>query len=338
MQTIAREIVGEVPLCDPAGRLNPEAVGWSRHPVHICNLKGRFLRKKQWDYWCITSDRLAFSATIANVDYMAIGAAYLLEYGTKRFVEKTVTRPFSRTPTMPPTVSGDIDLEHGRLALSFRSTPTGVQMEVRSDDFGGKRLHAEFRIVRPLGHQTLNVVVPWDSKTFQFTSKQHCLPTTGTVTWGPETFVFSPETSFACLDFGRGIWPYRTAWNWAAFSGRSGKDVIGINMGAKWTDGTGMNENGIVLNGALHKVFDDILFEYDRRNVTAPWRMKTVSSDTIDLTFMPFYDRATATNLLILRSAVHQCFGYYSGVLKIDERSVRVDRVVGWAEEHLARW
>jgi len=104
MQTIAREIVGEVPLCDPAGRLNPEAVGWSRHPVHICNLKGRFLRKKQWDYWCITSDRLAFSATIANVDYMAIGAAYLLEYGTKRFVEKTVTRPFSRTPTMPPTV------------------------------------------------------------------------------------------------------------------------------------------------------------------------------------------------------------------------------------------
>ena len=40
-------------------------------------------------------------------------------------------------------------------------------------------------------------------------------------------------------------------------------DEVGLNMGAKWTDGTGMNENGILLNGCLHKIHEDIVFEYD---------------------------------------------------------------------------
>ena len=42
------EIIEPVNLCDPEGNLNPEAVGWSRHPLHHCNLRGHWPRKKRW--------------------------------------------------------------------------------------------------------------------------------------------------------------------------------------------------------------------------------------------------------------------------------------------------
>ncbi len=338
MQTISNEICSPVMLCSADGRLNPDAIGWSRQPLHVCNLKGRFGRKKRWDYWCITSDRLAFSATIANVDYMAIGSACLLLFDSNRFATQTTIKPFPRTPVMPPVVSGDVIHAHKKLSLAFHSIGTGVRIAVRSEALGGQPLNARLDIFRPEGHESLNVVVPWNPRTFQFTSKQHCLPTGGTIVWGRETFTLDPGAAFACLDYGRGIWPYRTTWNWAAFSGRAGQDIVGINMGGRWTDGTGMNENGILLNGRLHKIFDDILFEYDRTDFMAPWRMRTGTTPVVDLTFAPFYDRAEATNLLLLSSSVHQVFGRYTGTLRVDDRVIRVEGLLGWAEEHIARW
>ena len=304
----------------------------------MCNLKGRFLRKKKWDYWCILGNRFLFSATIAHVDYMALAAIYFLEYETKRFAEQIVAKPFARRPKMPETVTGPIHFKGRGLRISFDPAETGLHMTVSSSKFGGRPFAADLTIERPEGHESLNVVVPWNATTFQFTSKQHCLPTTGTLEWGKETLAFEQDRAFATLDYGRGIWPYRTAWNWGTFSGRSGPDTVGINIGAKWTDNTGMNENGIFLNGRLHKVFDDIRFDYDRADFMAPWTIKTVSTDAVDLRLTPFYDKASAANLLILRSDAHQVFGHYSGTLQVDGRAIHIENVVGWAEEHVARW
>ncbi|MFA6242349.1 MAG: DUF2804 domain-containing protein [Candidatus Hydrogenedentales bacterium] len=325
-------------LCDGAGRLNPDAVGWSRRPFHTCNLRGRFPRKKKWDYWCIVGERFLFSATIANLDYLSIGAAYLLEYDSKRFAEDVAVRVLTRSPAMPESVEGSIQFEHANMRLAFECTGNGLHLSVQSRSFAGKPLNVSLDIARPADVESLNVVIPWSRSRFQFTSKQHCLPAEGTIAWGEETFTFSPGSAFACLDYGRGVWPYRTTWNWAGFSGRSGNDTFGVNMGAKWTDNTGMNENGIIVNGRLHKILDEIVFEYDDGDFMQPWRMKSRSSDTVRLEFNPFYDRADDSNFLIVRSSVHQVFGRYWGTLRADGRAIAVNGVVGWAEEHRARW
>ena len=109
-------------------------------------------------------------------------------------------------------------------------------------------------------------------------------------------------------------------------------------MGAKWTDGTGMNENGILYNGRLHKIHEDILFEYDDKDFMRPWRMRTMSSDMVRLEFVPFYEKAGSVNLAVIRSKTHQMFGRYSGTLTIDGATIPIDNMVGWAEEHRARW
>ncbi|MBX7254759.1 MAG: DUF2804 domain-containing protein [Candidatus Hydrogenedentes bacterium] len=318
--------------------MNPEAVGWSRHPVHVCNLRGFYPRKKKWDYWCIVGDRFLFSTTIAHIDYLSVGALYFLEYASNRYAEHVVVKPFARTPIMPETVEGSIQFEQKDTRIAFESAETTVRLSIHADSFAGQPLDAAIEIVRPAEHETLNVVIPWSPTRFQFTSKQHCLPSRGTIRWGNETFELVPDAAFACLDFGRGIWPYRTTWNWAAFSGYSGSDVIGVNMGAKWTDNTGMNENGILLNGRLYKLFDEVAIEYDCRDFMRPWRMNSESSDAIRLTFVPFFERADDTNLFVVRSTTHQTFGRYQGTIRVEDRTIPVDGIVGWAEEHRARW
>jgi len=99
-----------------------------------------------------------------------------------------------------------------------------------------------------------------------------------------------------------------------------------------------MNENGVILNGVLHKVFDDALLEYDTGSFMKPWRLRTLGTDEVDLVLTPFYERAQTTNLPILRSEAHQVFGRYSGTLRVAGRTIEVYDVVGWAEEHIARW
>ena len=66
------ELTSPIDLCLPNGRLNPAAVGWSRTPLHRCNLNGRWPRKKRWNYWAITTDTHLFSVTVTNLDYAGL--------------------------------------------------------------------------------------------------------------------------------------------------------------------------------------------------------------------------------------------------------------------------
>ena len=334
----APEITGTVRLCLDNGRLNPDAVGWSRQPLHVCNLRGRLFRKKRYEYWCVMGERFLFSPTIANIDYAAFGNAYFLDYASKRVADATALRLFDRGFPMPDTVAGDVVFAKRGFRLAFVDTSFGRRIEFDADSVSGLPMTARLDIRRPASHETLNVLVPWNDRTFQFTSKQNTLAATGFVRWGSEEFTFAPEETWAVLDFGRGIWPYRTRWNWSAFSGRCGTRTVGVNMGAKWTDGTGANENGICIDGKLHKLHEDVIFEYTPPDFMRPWRIHTRNTDAIDLEFVPFHEKRSRANLGILSASTVQCFGRFKGVLRAGGETFTVADFRGWAEEVAMRW
>ncbi len=59
----------------------------------------------------------------------------------------------------------------------------------------------------------------------------------------------------------------------------------------------------------------------------------------LDLEFVPFLERVAHTDLLVISSEVHQMFGRYRGtVCAGDGRLIRLEDLVGWAEEHHAHW
>jgi hypothetical protein len=322
-----------VKLCDESGRLNPDAVGWSRKPLHACNLKGRWPRKKKWNYWCITSDKFAFSVTVANVDYLALGAAYFIDFETKQLTEWNTAAPLGIGCRMPDGVEENIAFHHPQMKLIFTHVKNLLHIHAAA-----KKLKADITIEEPAGHETLNVVVPWDRGTFQFTSKQNTLPVSGTVEIGGKAYVFSHDNSFACLDFGRGIWPYRAKWNWSSCSGRDGKDIIGLNLGGMWTDGTGSTENGVCVNGKLYKISEDVKFQYNTKNFMEPWKIFTPDSETVNLAFAPFFEKKSGINLFFLMADTHQMFGAFSGTVKTNESTVKFGNIIGWAEQHISQW
>src|SRR3990172_1165694 len=330
-----REITEAVNLCDSRGRLLPAAVGWSRRPLHTCNLSGHPLRKKRWNYWCITSDSYLFSVTLASVDYLGMAFAYFLEYDTGRFVEKTVTVPFGRGCVLPDTVRGDVFLSHRDMSLRFAEEGDQTAIHVESPSFGGSSFSADFLVERPAGHETLNAVIPWSADRFHFTSKQNCLPASGAVSLGGDVFEFASGNAFACLDYGRGVWRYATSWNWGSLSATQGGRTIGLNLGGSWTDGTGATENAILVDGRISKVSEDVSFLYDRSDFMKPWRIRTERSERIDLRFEPVFERVARTNLLLLRSEGHQMIGRYSGAVVPDEGGpVQIEGLLGWVEQH----
>ena len=333
------EITSPVDLCDGRGNLNPAAVGWSRQPLHNCNVSGHGPRKKRWNYWCLNTDSLLFSATIADVDHYVLAFVYLFDFGSRRLIERTAILPAGALE-LPPHARADAVFEQGECRVAFTEEKRGTRISVEWPDFGDAPLTVDLLAERASSHETMNVVIPWSRERFQFTSKQNCLPVTGTISLGDERMRLArKDAAFACLDFGRGVWKYRTAWNWGSAStalpdGRA----LGLQFGAKWTDGTGMTENAIFLDGRISKLSEDIPFVYDERDFMKPWRIKATSK-RVDLRFVPFHERVAKAKTGLLSSEVHQMFGYYDGFVAPDggER-IAVDHVFGWIEEHKARW
>src|SRR5207249_7429677 len=262
------------------------------------------------NYWAVTSNDLLFSATIADIERLQLAGAYIFDRQTQRHIENTVLQP-PNTITSPETIAGDMVIEHPDMRVALTDDGSGTRIRVAAADFGGMRLQADIAVERPEGHETLNVVIPWTDAQFQYTSKQNTLPASGYVQLDDERLDFAAP-SFGCLDYGRGVWPEHTVWNWGSASGIQGGQTIGLNLGGQWTDGSGMTENGICVDGRLTKVSEDLIFQYNRALMMKPWRVRTTVTDRIDLLFQPEFERATVSGSREGNyTDAHQMFGSY---------------------------
>ena len=313
-----KEILESVDLCDGNGNIQDESIGWSRNPVFNCNITGNWLRKKKWNYWCITNDECLFSITISNIDYVGMAFVYFLDFKTQKFIKKTIISPFGRGHSMPEKVRETVTFRHPKMGLYFIEEENVTRIVAKCIDFMGELMEANFKVIYPEGHESLNVLVPLSKKTFQFTSKYECLPVKGELMVGEKVYSFNPSNTLACLDFGRGILPYNVRWNRANASGIVNERSIGITLGANWSDGSGMTENCIIVDGKITKLSEDILFEYDSKDFMKPCKVKTSITNRINLEFVPFYKRIAKANILILKSEVHQIVGHFSGSIETD--------------------
>ncbi|MGB6056840.1 MAG: DUF2804 domain-containing protein [Microthrixaceae bacterium] len=348
--TDENEITGPVDLCIPDGdALNPEARGWSRTPLHRANMRGVWGRTKRWDYWAVLAGDLAFGLVYADVDYLGLASVWWgsLADGTSGGTDVAI--PFARGMKLPE-ISGAFPLSFANKKLRLRiedgpgvaagEGPT-TRLIAAWTERGGVPASFEFEIRRPAGHESLNVVIPWSDTRFNFTTKDQALPATGNFTVGGETTSIGGDGSpaWGVLDVGRGRWPYSTIWNWGGGAGiATTGEVVGIQFGAKWTEGTGYTENGVTVDGRLHKIGRELLWEYSWDRPMDPWRV-TDPEGALDLTLTPRFDKHGSTNAILLRTEVHQVFGTWSGtVVSEDGRTLQIDQAQGFAEESRNRW
>ncbi|MFG3191226.1 DUF2804 domain-containing protein [Streptomyces omiyaensis] len=321
------ELTSPVDLCLPDGRLNPASVGWTRRPLHLANLRG-WGRTKRWEYWGVVTPDHVVGLVASSLDYAGVHGLYVLERATGRETTVDAVVPLARGVRFPArSGEGEVSVRGGGLEVTIRQRPDGSSIRAAG---GGVRLDVEVPL--PEGHESLGVVVPWSRTRFQYTVKDVGRPVHGTLTVRGRTHEVGGAGSFAVLDHGRGRWPYAMTWNWAAGAapGRA------IQLGGKWTAGTGVTENALFVDGRLHKIGEELRWSYDRSDWLRPWRIR---GERVEVRFRPFHERVARTNLGVVAGETHQCFGHFSGrALTDDGTETSLDGLVGWAEEARNRW
>ena len=335
-----REIVEPVNLCLKSGKLNEDSVGFSRHPLQNCQIPGHWPRKKRWNYWCIMDADYLVSLTVSNLDYASVCFVYWLQRSRDRFEEFTNIGLLGQGVQQGDLVEDPAGFSSSGMELIFQQEPGSEDWQIQGNvkKKGEPIFEADLRVFNPSATESLNVVVPWNLSEFQFTSKRIGLRSEGTIKCSAGQHTFRPESSVAVLDFGRGVWPYSSVWNWACGTQIKGNRRISWNLGAGWTDGTLSTENGIIVDGILHKISEDIKFDFDSTNDTRPWRIYTESSNSVDLTLTAEYERVAKSNLIIVNSEVHQMIGKFAGSIRVAGETYRISGASGWAEDHKARW
>lgn len=339
MTTPERELTAPVDLCLADGiHLNPAAKGWSRRPLHNANLRGARGRTKRWDYWAILTGDLVIAVTYADVDYLGIVAVEWFDLATDEKGGRKVATPGALGLSLPD-VPGSAPLAFHRRSLRLDVTDDvhGTTIRARWRERDGTASALDACVALPKCHESLNVVIPWSETRFQYTSKHQARRVTRALRRGSETTRL--EGAYAVLDVGRGRWPYRTRWNSGGGAGRARDGaVIGLQLGGKWTVGTGATENGVLVDGRLTKLGDELAWEYDLRHPLRPWRVRAPGGE-VDLVLTPRYDRHVKVNALVLGIEVHQVFGTWSGDVRTDEGAVhRLEGIAGFAEESRSRW
>lgn len=345
MTTTERELTEPVPLATPDGRrLNPDAVGWSRVPLHRANLAGGWGRTKRWDYWAILAGDLVVSAVYADVDYLGLADVWWAEPSTGREGGAGLAVP----------LAFGIDLPDVPGSAPLRAYGRRLHLTITDDAEGATRLTASWResdgrpgrldatVALPQGHESLNVVIPWSDTRFQYTSKHQARPAVGTIEIDGRTIRLDEADggAWGVLDIGRGRWPYRTRWNWGGGAGRIGSrgPVVGLQVGGRWTEGTGHTENGFFIDGRMTKIGRELAWSYDWDDPMAPWTVVDPGGQ-LEIRLAPLHDRHSKTDVGVLGTEVHQVFGHWSGEVVGDEgHRLTFEGVQGFAEESRSRW
>jgi hypothetical protein len=340
--TPENELTVEVDLCTPDGdRLNPAARGWSRRPLHRANLTGHFGVNKRWDYWAILAGDLVVSSVYADIDHLGLADVWWadLDAGTAggNGVVTVGNEDFD-LPDRPGTAPLRIDRDG--FALDIVDDDEGTHLRGAWTEPEGRSGQLDVRVALPAGHESLNVVIPWSEERFNYTSKHQARPAEGVLIVGDRQWTIGGGAgdAWGVLDVGRGRWPAEITWNWGGGAGRSGHHVVGLQFGAKWTEGSGYTENGLIVDGRLSKLGHELDWTYDWDEPMRPWRVVDPGGQ-LDVSLAPRYDKHTKLPGRDRGSETHQVFGTWSGRLRTDDGlDLDLDGIQGFAEEARQEW
>jgi hypothetical protein len=335
------ELTELVDLCREDGTLNPTALGWSRRPLHRANLGARSGRNKRWDYWAILAGDLVISFVYSDVDYVGLGDIFWADLVEGRSGGKVIVTANGEGFALPELCASEpLRVNRDGLSMQIVDDPLGTTVEVTWQESNGVDGRLVANIALPAGHESLNVVIPWDDTTFNFTSKHQARPAHGVLEIGDRRYRFGADAgdAWGVLDVGRGRWPHDIVWNWGGGAGRVGQHIVGLQFGARWTQGSGFTENGVFVDGRLSKIGNELNWSYDWDHPLEPWRIVDPDGQ-LDVTLVPRYDKHTDMMSDDRGSEVHQVFGTYFGFIVSDSgERIEFDNLYGFAEEARQRW
>lgn len=297
--------------------------GWSRQLLQEYrreDIKAPKFRIKEWDYYLVTAKDFGIAMTIGDLGYIGMESATFFDF----------TKPWEHTEsvlaTMPmgklnlPSHSGAGVSEYKDERVHLRAAVENGARHLTCDfkKFNGEKdLRFDIVLAQP-EMDTMVIATPWDKKhCFYYNQKVNCLPASGWVEYDGKRYEFCPETDFATLDWGRGVWTYDNIWYWGTGNGVVDGKPLGINIGYGFGNTSAASENLVIYDGKAHKL-DDVTCHIQGTEYLKPWKI-TSSDGRFEMDFEPILDRASETDFKIIGSWQHQVFGYMTGDVILDD-------------------
>ncbi len=334
------------PLHDDRGRLIE--TGWATSLIKAYDKSrvaaGR-LRIKEWDYYCVCTDRFALALTIADNGYMTMDSISLLLFDENR--QTTTSRisvPVLSKRILPPSsAAGNVCASGKDYELLFENDGTVRRLSGHMDRFSKETPIMFDLTLTDAPDETMVIVTPFKDKpkAFYYNQKINCMRTGGYIRFGSHELICSPERDFAVLDWGRGVWTYDNTWYWGSASGLAGDTPFGFNIGYGFGDTSAATENVLFYGGKIHKlsrVEFGIPVKDGADDFMAPWKFSS-DDGRFEMDFRPIMDRSAKISLGVLCSDQHQVFGRFSGTAILDNgRKIEIRDLAGFAEKVRNKW
>ena len=335
------------PLLDAAGRLTETGYALSLIKEYARGaVKASPLRIKEWDYYCIVSDRYALALTVADNGYLYMDSVSLLDFDERsQATWSSILPPFGGRRLPATSARGDISVSGKDYAISFENDGKQRRLYGHVDRFpngNGKPLLFDVTLTgAPRDSMVIATPFAENPKAFYYNQKINCMRVSGSIKFKDREYLCDPADTFAVLDWGRGVWTYDNTWYWGSASGLADGVPFGFNIGYGFGDTSAASENVLFYGGKIHKL-SQVRFEIPvkdgREDYLSPW---TFSSDDgrFELRFEPVMDRSAKIDALVICSDQHQVFGKFSGTVILDDgRKLQISGLTGFAEKVRNKW
>ena len=322
------EVTAPTPLLAEDGTLF--ARGWARKNVFLYDRDRvkHVMRRKEWDFYQISDGHYMAQISFANISLGGYASAVLVDLQEGKTLVSSMA-PFvggKDRYILPPR--GDepnyVSFRVGNALFEADTTDTGRTLRYENGE-----IHCEFQMDIMPGLENITTVLPFSGHPDRYfmTTKQNCMPCSGTVRAPGISVAFSKENAFGILDWGRVCTPYSLVWYWGNGSGwlrdaAGEKHLFGFEI--TWGIGNEANatETCVFYDGKAHKIgaVDVEVFPKPDRYME-PW--KFVSEDgRFNLTMQPFYDHHSDLNVFAMRMHSHQVHGLWNGTVVLDDGQV----------------
>ncbi|MBD3193709.1 MAG: DUF2804 family protein [Candidatus Lokiarchaeota archaeon] len=322
--------------------------GWARKPIlnyNKENIGKSWWRIKEWDHYSVLNDDFGFQLTIGDIGYLTQMSFVWLDFKNKNRADKSTMKFFTKSKILPLSSLEDslIEFQTDEFDASLEKKGDKRILTIDDPSFIDEGIHGSILLEdNPDWDNTVVVTGYEDPKRFYYNHKINIMPAEGNLTIGNKKYNFSPDSSFGLLDWGRGIWPYKTHWLWGSACGMVDNVPVAFNIGYGFglvgsKEGATHTENIVFYNGKAHKL-DEITFHHENRDPTKSWKF-TSNDGRFELILEPIIPHKEKLNFGIIRLDSSLLHGYYSGTIILDDgKEIKVKNMLGHAEDIYWRW
>ena len=287
---------------------------------------------------------------LATIKVATTAFVYLFNEDTQEMEIGEALKPLKRDALFDGDhYQGQMAFDHPHLKLTMAFSPTQVNVTLDSTTITVTATLTRYQ-------QPLAICTPVGRRGWTFTQKEPFQKVSGQLTIKPQSKFYSDspeevlefnEHALANLDWTLGYMRHETNWFWSCINtylpdGR--QFLLNLSMGVTET---GASENACWLDGQIHYL-PPVMFsrgdsnQEDKSGTKAPWQVYHQnlgwSNVDIELNFTPLRVYKKTDNYGVIASIFEQWLGEYSGEIRLGKEVIILDKVLGLAEDHFAKW